>query len=286
MSAILYYLGLAAGGYFTLTVFLYILSLAIPIAGFFARLLASYVCLIACASYGVIISILLRLVGYGGIAQWAVARGFKYTMRYATGVSFEIEDPNDYLNITRPAVFIGNHQTELDVLVLGYIFPPYCSVAAKKSLKSIPILGWFMNLSGSVFIDRANSTSARNAMTGAADEMQKRKQSVYMFPEGTRSYAKEPMLLPFKKGAFHLAVQAGVPIVPVVVANYSNVLYVQGWKFNSGTIPIKGALLISRRGWHDVFVLITSSLEAYRDKELDSGRCRCSYAECSRVDAE
>lgn len=244
MSAILYYLGLSVVGYFALTVLLYMLSLVFPVAGFVARLLASYVCLLACASYGVIVSILLRLVGYGGVSQWAAGRSFKYAMRYATGVSFEVEDPNDYLNTTRPAVFIGNHQTELDVLLLGHIFPPYCSVTAKKSLKSIPFLGWFMSLSGSVFIDRANTTSARNAMAGAADEIQKRKQSVYMFPEGTRSYAKEPMLLPFKKGAFHLAVQAGVPIVPVVVANYSNVLYVQGWKFNSGTIPVKGTFSI------------------------------------------
>lgn len=173
-----------------------------------------------------------------------VAKSFKYTMWYATGVTFEVEDPNNYLTTTRPAVFIGNHQTELDVLVLGHVFPPWCSITAKKSLKNIPFLGWFMNLSGAIFLDRANSTSARNAMSGAVNEMQKKKQSVYMFPEGTRSYAKEPMLLPFKKGAFHLAVQAGVPIVPVVVANYSNVLYVQGWRFNSGTIPIKSTFSV------------------------------------------
>jgi lysophosphatidate acyltransferase len=240
MSPILCYLAIPTAAFFGLTVFFYMLSLAVPFAGFVARLLASYACLIACASYGVFISIVLRLVGYGGIAQWAVARAFKWTMYLTTGVTFVIEDPNNYLNTTRPAVFIGNHQTELDVLVLGHIFPQYCSVTAKKSLQKIPFLGWFMNLSGSIFIDRANSTSARTAMAGAADEIQKRKQSVYMFPEGTRSYAKEPMLLPFKKGAFYLAVQAGVPIVPVVVANYSNVLYVQGYRFNAGTIPIKG----------------------------------------------
>jgi lysophosphatidate acyltransferase len=240
MSNILYYLGLPAVVYLAITLFLYMLSLRIPVAGFFARLLAAYANLVACACYGVFISILLRLVGYGGISQWAVARSFKYTMRYTTGVEFVIEDPNDYLNTTRPAVFIGNHQTELDVLMLGHIFPQYCSVTAKKSLKSVPFLGWFMDLSGSIFIDRANATSARSAMAGAAEEIQKKRQSVYMFPEGTRSYAKEPMLLPFKKGAFHLAIQAGVPIVPVVVANYSNVLYVQGWTFNAGKIPIKG----------------------------------------------
>ncbi len=77
-------------------------------------------------------------------------------------------------------------------------------------------------------------------MAGASNEITKQKQSVYMFPEGTRSYAKEPMLLPFKKGAFHLAVQAGVPIVPIVIANYSNVLYVKDWKFKSGQILVKG----------------------------------------------
>jgi lysophosphatidate acyltransferase len=155
-------------------------------------------------------------------------------------VTFVIEDPNNYLNGTRPAVIIGNHQTELDVLMLGCVFPKWCSVTAKKSLKNWPFLGWFMSLSGTVFIDRANSSSARNAMSSAANEIKNAKQSVYMFPEGTRSYSKEPMLLPFKKGAFHLALQAGVPIVPVVVANYSDVLFVQGYKFRSGTILCKG----------------------------------------------
>lgn len=180
------------------------------------------------------------MIGYGGLAQWATARSFKYVMKYTTGVTFKIEDPNDYLNRTRPAVFIGNHQSELDVLMLGVIFPKYCSVTAKKSLKKVPFLGWFMSLSGSIFIDRANAADARHAMAGAAEEITGKRQSVYMFPEGTRSYAKEPMMLPFKKGAFHLAVQAGVPIVPVVVANYSDVLYVPGWSFNSGEIAVKG----------------------------------------------
>ena len=246
MSPILYYLGLFAFSYLGLTVALFLVSLRLPAAGFFARLLASYVSLLVCAFYGVVVSILLRLVGYGGISQWATGKAFKYTMRLTTGVSFVIDDPEDYLGSTRPAVFIGNHQTELDVLMLGCIFPKYCSVTAKSSLKKIPVLGWFMWLSRTVFIDRANSTNARSAMAGAADEIRNNKQSVYMFPEGTRSYSKEPVLLPFKKGAFHLAVQAGAPIVPVVVANYSNVLYVKGRRFNSGTIPIKGeqALLL------------------------------------------
>jgi lysophosphatidate acyltransferase len=244
MSIVLNYLGVFAAAYLGATLVLFMLSTRIPIAGFFARLLAAYFSLIICATYGVIVSILLRLVGYGRISQWATARSFKYVMWYTTGVTFAVEDPNDWLNTTRPAIFIGNHQTELDVLMLGCIFPKYCSVTAKKSLKSVPFLGWFMSLSGSVFIDRSNSHDARAAMSGAADEIQREKQSVYMFPEGTRSYSKEPMLLPFKKGAFHLAVQAGVPIVPVVAANYSDVLFVKGWRFNSGSIPVKGMVFL------------------------------------------
>lgn len=237
--SITHYLSWFSGYVVGLVLFLYVLSARIPAAGFFGRLLASYISLVICALYGVFVSILLRLTGYGRISQWATARSFKYVMWLTTGITFSIDDPNDYLNTTRPAVFIGNHQTELDVLMLGWIFPKYCSVTAKKSLKSTPFLGWFMSLSGTVFIDRANSADARHAMAEASSEITKHKQIVYMFPEGTRSYAKEPMMLPFKKGAFHLAVQAGAPIVPIVVANYSDVLYVKGWRFNSGRILIK-----------------------------------------------
>jgi len=239
MSAILYYVGVLTVAYFAFTLLLFVLSLRIPVAGFFARLLASYIALLIASTYGVVVSIFLRAVGYGRISQWATARCFKFVMWYGTGTTFTVEDPNDWLNTTRPAVFIGNHQSELDVLMLGCIFPKYCSVTAKKSLKSTPFLGWFMSLSGSVFIDRNNSNDARAAMAGAANEITRERQSVYMFPEGTRSYSKEPMLLPFKKGAFHLAVQAGVPIVPVVAANYSDVLYVKGWRFRSGSIQCK-----------------------------------------------
>jgi len=65
------------------------------------------------------------------------------------------------------------------------------------------------------------------------------KQNVYIFPEGTRSYSTKAELLPFKKGAFHLAVQAQVPIVPVVVANYSNILNIKAKIFNAGKVPVR-----------------------------------------------
>ena len=208
------------------------------------RILASYGTLVLCALYGVVVSLFLTLVGYKGNSQWATARAFKYTMWLATGVRFKILGGSDkHLWNTRPAVFVGNHQTALDVLLLGAIFPKYCSVTSKKSLKKTPFLGWFMALSGTVFIDRADRKSAFKAFDGAAKEIGEKRQSVFIFPEGTRSNASEPVLLPFKKGAFHLAIQAKVPIVPVVAANYSGVLSIKEWRFRRGDIPVVGKLI-------------------------------------------
>jgi len=70
-------------------------------------------------------------------------------------------------------------------------------------------------------------------------------QSVWIFPEGTRSYADSPILLPFKKGAFHFAIQAGVPIVPIVVANYERLFSIKKRRFESGKVRIKGSFHLS-----------------------------------------
>lgn len=95
-----------------------------------------------------------------------------------------------------------------------------------------------MALSKTVFIDRSNRATAVAAFDSAAKHMHSERQSVFIFPEGTRSYYSKPDMLPFKKGAFHLAIQAQVPIVPIVVANYSNVLNIRGKVFWKGRIPI------------------------------------------------
>lgn len=84
-------------------------SPVMPAAGFYMRLLLSLLALLVCAAYGVVASVVLRIVGYGGLSQWTVARSFKWAMRLAVGVEFVIQDEKHLR--TRPAVFIGNHQT-------------------------------------------------------------------------------------------------------------------------------------------------------------------------------
>lgn len=248
------------------------------ILGFIARSMSSYLALIICAAYGTIASAILKPLGlHYKYAQWTTARAFKYIGKIMTGVDFEIEgDGADILERTKPAVIIGNHQTELDILMLGTLFPTSCSVTAKKSLARTPFLGWFMVLSGSIFIDRADRSQAMKAFEGAAKVMKGKKQSVFMFPEGTRSYSATPMFLPFKKGAFHMAVQAQVPIIPTVTENYSYVLNVKAKRFNAGKVRIRVLQPISTTGKTaaDVDSLVKQThdamLEALNDMARDS----------------
>jgi lysophosphatidate acyltransferase len=190
-------------------------------------------------SYGTLVSLPLAAFRSRRLAQWTTGRLYAYMMRKTTGVAFRILDPHGSLKI-RPAVFITNHQTELDIVMMSTALPRWCVVACKSSLKSIPFLGWYLAASGTVFVDKDNPTSARTAMENAAREIIKNRISIFAFPEGTRSYTTEPRLLPFKKGAFHLAVQAKVPLVPLVCGNYSDVLSHKPLKFGRGVIPVKG----------------------------------------------
>lgn len=97
-------------GYIGLIILLFVGSIKVPRLAFYARILASYLTLLVCAAYGVVASIVLRLVGYGQVSQWATARCFKWMMWATTGVRFVVVQGQENLRV-RPAVFIGNHQT-------------------------------------------------------------------------------------------------------------------------------------------------------------------------------
>ena len=115
--------------------------------------------------------------------------------------------------------------------------PKQTVVMAKKSLQFSPI-GPFMSMSGTIFIDRGNNAKAIRSIDVAGKHMMSTKTSLWMFPEGTRFLSKEPDMLPLKKGGFHLAVNAGIPIIPIVVENYWH-LYRPG-VFESGIVKIRG----------------------------------------------
>lgn len=215
---------------------------------FYGRL-AMYIILLAiCAFLGTVEGLLFSLVRMNGLVQWITAHTFYNLCKIFLGIKVEIDDPHNYLGTTRPAVFLSNHQSMLDILLLGATFPKWCSVTAKKALKWYPFLGWFMATSKAIFIDRASRTNALKAFDSARKEVLRDRQSIFMFPEGTRSHSDVPDLLPFKKGAFHFAQQAGIPVVPYVIANYSNIW---SWKNRysvPGTIKVKVLEPISTKG--------------------------------------
>lgn len=116
----------------------------------------------------------------------------------------------------KPYVFVSNHQTGLDIWAhLAGIKHPFGFVA-KASLARIPFIGWALRFSASLFVDRSTPRKAVASMLEAADRI-RNGNSVLIYPEGRRTWS--PVVDPLLKGAFQLAVEAGVPIVPTTLVN-------------------------------------------------------------------
>ncbi|KAG8920341.1 1-acylglycerol-3-phosphate O-acyltransferase [Tulasnella sp. 419] len=202
---------------------------------YYARMTIYIVNMAIASSVGIVVAVPMTLAGRRYDVQWVVARTFGHLSRWFLGIDFVVEGA-EHLS-SSSAVYLGNHQSMLDLMYLGSIYPQRCSVMAKKSLKYTPLLGQFMVLAGAVFIDRGNSKEAMKSLANAGNEMKRRNASVWVFPEGTRTLFPTSDLLAFKKGAFHLAVQSGVPIVPVVCENYWRIYH--SGVFESGTLRIR-----------------------------------------------
>ena len=138
----------------------------------------------------------------------------------------------------RPAVFIFNHQSKADVIIMAKLLRRDIAGVGKQEIKSeTPILGKVLELGGVVFIDRANAKSAIDSMTPLVDAMKNEGKSVVLAPEGTRTVS--PTLAPFKKGAFHLAMQAGVPLIPIVIRNAGDVAPKGDFVYRSATVQVQ-----------------------------------------------
>ncbi|CAG8760845.1 17978_t:CDS:2, partial [Gigaspora rosea] len=209
-----------------------------PTIQFFVRALMCFMFIIIFSIYGILTAIFLSLIGKRGLINWVTARSYAYLAGGAVGISYKVEG-EEHMLTGKPSIYVCNHQSAADLFVLGRIFPKDCVIVGKAELKYIPLLNIYMILNNSIFLDRKNRSSSVQALTKAADEVKHRKTSVFIFPEGTRSHLKEAELLPFKKGAFYMAVQAGIPIVPIVVANYIDIYSSTRRIFRGGELHIK-----------------------------------------------
>jgi len=154
------------------------------------------------------------------------------------GVEWVLEGA-EHLKIESGAVVVMNHQSSVDVMAMCEIWPVLNQAApiAKKSLLYAGPFGLSCWLLGTVFIDRT-SKSSREDVNRAGAEAMKDGTKLMIFPEGTRNGAKNLSMLPFKKGAFHVALGAKMPILPVVISEY-DFLDTRKMVFNSGQAIIR-----------------------------------------------
>jgi HAD superfamily hydrolase (TIGR01490 family) len=147
---------------------------------------------------------------------------------------------------TRPAVFLFNHQSQLDVLILAKLLHGGFTGVAKRELSRSPGFGLMFRLADVAFVDRHDHDQAVKALQPAVQKLRDGI-SLVIAPEGTRSAT--PALGPFKKGAFHVAMQAGVPIVPIVIRNSGQLMWRSARTIHSGTVQVVVLPPIPTTGW-------------------------------------
>jgi 1-acyl-sn-glycerol-3-phosphate acyltransferase len=144
----------------------------------------------------------------------------------------------------RPYVAVANHESYADIFLISHL-PWEMKWLAKEALFRIPVMGWTMRLAGDIPIKRGARGSAGAALAACRDRLERRV-SVMIFPEGTRSRGGE--LLPFKDGAFALAVDTGAPILPIVVAGTRHAMAKGSFRFRAARavarvlppVPVEG----------------------------------------------
>lgn len=146
----------------------------------------------------------------------------------------------------RPAVFIFNHQSGIDMLLLCRLLRRDIVGVAKQEIRRNPIFGPAFALAGAVFIDRFHHQRAVAALQPAVDALRDGV-SIVLAPEGTRSATPRPG--PFKKGAFHMAMAAGVPVVPIVFRNSLDALPKHGVIVRPTTVEVVVHPPIPTTGW-------------------------------------
>lgn len=157
-------------------------------------------------------------------------------IKYLYGIKIEVRGWENF-NIKEPYVVVSNHQSSLDLLGMMEILPGRCVPIAKRELMYAGTAGLACWLAGVIFINRKKTDDAISVMTEAAETMLKEDVRVWVFPEGTRNHSGS--LLPFKRGAFHLAVQAQVPVIPIIMSSYKDFYSKKEKKFTTGKCTVQ-----------------------------------------------
>jgi 1-acyl-sn-glycerol-3-phosphate acyltransferase len=152
-----------------------------------------------------------------------------------------------------PVIFMSNHESNLDPPVLISAIPIPAVYLSKKELMWMFPVGWAAKMAGTIFIDRSNRERAINSLHQAAAEIRGGK-SVVIFPEGTRT--RTGQLLPFKKGGFVMAEEAGVQIVPLATVGGRTMLPPGAVHIRPGRYVVAFGAPVDPKGFHSRDALI------------------------------
>lgn len=140
------------------------------------------------------------------------------------------------VDFSKPHVFAANHQSIIDVCALFCALPVPIRFVIKQELAKVPFIGWYARAMGMVFIQRGQAREAAERLHGVV-ALVRGGASLCAFPEGTRS--RDGSIRPFKGGAFQVALQAGVPVVPIAIDGSGEVLPASGFRVRPGTIIVR-----------------------------------------------
>ena len=149
-------------------------------------------------------------------------------------------------HLVGPRIFIANHMSLIDVVVVPAIVPPDCRFVAKRELMFVPFWGWAFASAGALLIDRRNPRLAAKSLLAGLKKLPKG-WSLVVFPEGTRSCTGA--LQRFKRGAFSLALASKMPMVPIGIAGTHAIIGPKQWFVRSGVVRVHVGPAIDTSAW-------------------------------------
>ena len=153
----------------------------------------------------------------------------------------------EHIRLDEPQVVVSNHVSGYDIFAIAVALPVPFAFVAKKELERIPFFGTAWKAAGHISLDRSNRQQAVHSLQRAGERIRREKSTVIIYPEGTRSRTGE--LLEFKKGAFMLAVEAQVPVVPTVVVGTREIIDSRSWRIHPRPIHLYFEPPVSTAGY-------------------------------------
>ena len=181
-----------------------------------------------------IIAIIVAFFSREGNPVHLIARIWAKSILFVSGIKVDVKGLAN-IESSKSYIYMSNHRSNFDIPVLLGCLPIQFRWLAKAELFKIPMFGRAMSGAGYVKIDRSNQKAAIKSIDEIAAKM-KNGISVMLFPEGTRS--QDGNVNPFKKGGFVMAVDTGVPIVPVIIRGTRSIMTKGSWRINRARVTL------------------------------------------------